>query len=267
MERYTNKSKIKNIKVQKDGKEIILHAEIIKNPEKSIPETKQLQFIKDMSLLSVNNWGDFGKDFIKKHVLASYLVLVLKKSEEKVVGLAAISKKNLCGKTVYYYELTIVDHDLESSNLTFVMNHILMKKLFIESISKGKFELEFILITPNMRVLGLLSHITDFIYPNPYLFDKKTKRIPKADNETWEMVKELIKQSDYPKRKVHREGCVLEDSYIDTPWLIYKPNRVPKHKDDIVNEFGENYLQYSKKSGKEFVVRVKYNLFKVLRGL
>jgi len=267
MKRYSGKSKIKKIKVQKNGKEKILYAEIIKNPEESISKEKQSQFIKDMGILSANNWGDFGDDFIKKHILASYLVLVLRKNNDKIVGLASISKKNLCAKTVYYYELTVVDHDLESLNLTFVMNHGLMKRLFIENILKGKTELEFILITPNMRVLGLLSHITDFIYPNPYLFDKKTKKIPKADDETWEMAKELIRQSDYPKRKIHREGCVLEDSYIDTPWLIYEPNKVPKHKDNIINEFGETYLQYSEKSGKEFVVRVKYSLFKILRGL
>jgi hypothetical protein len=81
------------------------------------------------------------------------------------------------------------------------------------------------------------------------------------------MSQNLIANSDNPNRKLLREGCVLEGSYKETPRLLYQPGSQPKYVDDIVNEFGEAYLHYSKAEDKELVVRIKFNLYSIIRAI
>jgi hypothetical protein len=264
---YAGNSRIKKIKVKRGRHKIEFFAEVLNSPL----ETLDMQTIKvatsEIRVLVKNNWGDFGQSFIRCHVLSSNYVVVLRNSKGELVGLASISKKNLSSRELYYFELTVVDKNYESLKLAYRLNYLLMNRIIVSDIFRGRFHWEFMLITPNMKVLGSLANIASFIYPDPYEYDPVKKRIPKADKETWAMTQALIKSSDHPERPLHREGNVLEDSYIDLPSLIYKPNEAPKYLDDIVNNFGEHYLGYSQRAGKELVVRVKFGIGSLLKSL
>jgi len=121
---------------------------------------------------------------------------------------------------------------------------------------------EFVFISPNVRTLGAIIRFCDFVYPNPYLADEKTKRIDSADEETWFTIKEFLEKSGEKYDYLLREGCVMKGFYDEKPHLIYK--EYPLHKKQELNDFAQKYI-YSKK-GQEVVTRAIVNFRKVLRG-
>lgn len=260
-----NKSRIKKIKIRNGRNTLFFTAEILYKPLESIAKGDLEKVVQEIRRLVADNWGDFGEDFVRSHVLESDFFVSLRNEDGALVGLATISKKIILEREIYYFELTVIDKKYESLRLSARLNYLLMSDIIFRDILRGKFRWEFMLITPNMKVLGSLAHLATFIYPDPYKFDLKTKKIPLADNETWEMTEFLIRHSDEPSRPISREGNVLSDSYRDLPDLIYKPGKAPIYRDRIVNEFGETYLEYSKASGKELVVRVKFGLGSLLK--
>ena len=78
MKRYTEKSKIKKIKIKNGGKEEVLFVEIIKEPSKKIPKEKKKLFIKEISHFVTENWGSLAEDYIHKGVASSYLCLLIR---------------------------------------------------------------------------------------------------------------------------------------------------------------------------------------------
>ncbi|MCD6270657.1 hypothetical protein J7J23_02695 [bacterium] len=259
MDRYIKNSKIKTMKIKKGNKTFRLKAEMLKDCS-SLDEKVKEKIKKDIKSLIKECWGDFGEKFIEKHIISADFLLILR-HKDKIVGTAAISRKSILNKNLYYLEFTAISPEIQSSRLMGKVNFALLRYIFFDNLIKNKkLTIEFMLISPNLRVLGSMAKITSFMYPNPFLFDKKKKKIPPPDEETWQMAKELIRQSDNPNRFLHKDGCVLEDSYKDTPWLIYKKDKIPWHKNETVNKFGETYIQYSKETGKEFVIRAKINL-------
>jgi len=266
MNNYRN-FRTRRLKIKRGQGKIVLFYEIINRPAKNLSAECLEQATLEARKLTEKNWGDFGNEFIKNHVFHAESVLLLRDKNNQLIGIASISTKNICSKKIYYFELTVVDKEYESLKLSFRMNYLLARKIIISNFLSGKLSLDFMLITPNMRMLGSLANIAGFIYPNPYEFSVDNERIPSADTETWEMAQELIKISDKPKRKINREGLVLEGSNIDKPWLIYEPGEAPKYREEIVNIFGEHYLGYSRKEDKEFVVRVNFTLSNIIRSL
>jgi len=264
MTRYTQKSKIKEIKIEQNGKKEVFFVEIIKEPNKALdPEFKE-KLIKDLHKLIDENWGDFGAEFLKIHLLPVYLMAIVTDNEGMVVGLASISKKMILKREIFYFEFTVIEKSLESKRLATIINSILIRKIIINLALRLRFRLEFFLLTPNMKVLGILSRLADFIYPDPYKYDLIKQQIDKADNETWIMANEIIKNSDNPNRKILRDGLVVVGSYDNTPWLKYNTRSAPKYRDEIVNKFGEKYLNYKEGSGNEFLVRLKVNFFRAI---
>lgn len=257
----------RKLKVKRGQEKTVLFYEIINKPSETLSAECLEQVTLEARKLTEINWGDFGNEFIKNHVFHAESVLLLRDKNNRLIGLASISTKNICSKKIYYFELTVVDKEYESLKLSFRMNYLLAKKIIISNFLSCRFSLDFMLITPNMKMLGSLANIAGFIYPNPYEFNVENNRIPSADTETWEMAQELIKNSDKPKRIIRREGLVLEGSNTDTPWLIYEPGEAPKYRDDVVNIFGEYYLGYSRKEDKEFIVRVNFTLINIIRSL
>ena len=102
----------------------------------------------------------------------------------------------------------------------------------------------------------------DFVYPNPYLVDKKTKSIAVADDETWLTIKEFLHASREKYNYLLREGCIMKGFYDEKPHLLYKEQ--PLHKKKELNDFAQKYL-YSK-PGQEVITRAIVNFRKVIRG-
>jgi len=257
MNKYFKNSKIKVIRVKEGRKILKFKAEIVKKNLLSSNESKVKKGIREFLKYC---WGDFGEDFIEKHIINTNWALFLRE-DDRLVGITAVSKKNILNKNIYYLEFTGLLPEIRSLGLMGRINSILFNHIFIDNLIKnGKLTVDIMFISPNPRVLGFLAKVAKFMYPNPLLFDTETKKIPPADEETWQIVEELIRQSDKPNRILHRDGCVLEGSYADMPWLIYKKDEVPWYRNKLVNDFCETYLDYQKEEGKEFIIRAEITL-------
>ncbi len=261
MKRYTGKSKIKRIKVKRDQKEETLFAEIIKEPSKNIPQKTQPEAIKEIRELATKGWGDFEKEYLEKSVLKVYLLCLLRDSKDNLIGIAPIKKLKIRGRKIYSFGLTVVDPIFRNFDLSKKMHFALGKEILIDNLKKARFKTEFVFITPNIRTLSTLSKISDFIYPNPYSIDPKTKKIKEADDETWKTIKGFLKVVGEKYRNLEREGCIMEGFYDEKPHLIYKEKLA--HKDQKLNEFAKEYLY--RKPGREIVARAIVNLKNLFR--
>lgn len=270
MKKYSRKSKVKKFKLKKHhlfaedlGSNIgYFRAEIIKNPIKNIPKDKQAQAIMEISELVNKGWGDFGAAYIKKNILNSYLLMLLRDKHHNLVGVAPVKKLKVRGRTIYSFGLTVVDPENRSFNLLKKMHVTLNRRLILKNFFKGKIRTEFVFITPNIRTITSMHRFCDFIYPDPHKVDHKTGKIEVADEETWNTVKEFLKVTEEKYDYLIREGCVIKGFYDDKPHLIYKDK--PTHPQEHVNIFADKYL-YST-PGQEIVVRGIVNFWKVLRN-
>jgi hypothetical protein len=231
-------------------------------------DTKYNFYVKKMDELIKKEWGEFPKNFIQKRLGNSKITLLCWK-DSQLVGFSTMSLKTICNKLVHYIEFSIIDRSYQNHSLFQKINFILIKDILLSNLFFNRsFSMELMYISPNIKTISTLAKHVSFIYPNPFLYNRHTKSLPLADDLTWKMVNELIKRSENPHRKIEREGCVLNDSYRDTPWLIWgltKQLEIPKHHSDLINEFAEKYLKYQERSGKEFVIRATITLSDFLR--
>jgi hypothetical protein len=203
------------------------------------------------------SWGDLGEALIA-HVVdkAKWILLVYK--EEKVVGVSAIHKMGILGRNVYDYELIAVVPELRGTGMMRRMNDTLFRRIFFDNlIHNKKIVVELLFTTANMQILGSLAKIAHFIYPDPFKYSQKSKKIPPPDDETWKMAEAFIRHDVPPGMKIVKDGCVVEGAYDETPWLIYDKAHAPLSMDRVVNEFAATYLQYHQGLGKKVVVRAK----------
>lgn len=209
-------------------------------------------------------WGGFPRDFLEKHIEQSDSRLIFAKEKGEYIGFCSMSKKCISGVTVHYMEFLVVKRAFQEkgagSHLSWMMfKHLLISNFFLLLIQP----LEIMFITPNIRVLARVARFASFIYPNPYSVEKDGSIRP-ADNVTWSMAQELIRNSDNPKRRLHREGLILEGSYVETPWLIYDMDNAPSVEDKRVMSFVKKYLGYHTGEDKELVVRARISLSSIL---
>jgi len=257
-----SKSTIGKIKVLKGSKGDFFTAEIIKNPNKIILAKAQEKLIQEIHYLTKKSWGDFDYDYLKKSVLESYLLCLLRNNRGCLIGVTPIKKIKVMGRIVYPFGLSVVDPDYRGMSLLTKMSVLLIKRLFVENIMRGKLGIEIIFITPNIRTMGDISRVADFIYPNPYEFDEKTQKIQAANDETWQTIREYLSITKEKYRKIEREGCVIEGFYDERPHLIVQDG---EHLDKKLRDFGKKYL-YSV-PGREIVVRAKIGLGALIRNV
>ncbi len=254
--------KIEKVKVGKNHGKKIFFAELIKNPHKNISNEKRTELLKEVQFLSKKGWGDFDNLYLKKGILKSFLLCLLRDENNSLVGMTAIKKNKIFNRDVYSIGLSVVDPDFRGLDLLTRMAVILIKRIFMESVFRGNFTIEVIFITPNIRTMGAIAREADFIYPNPYDFNEKKQSIDEADEETWKTVKEYLRVTKEEYRRLDREGCVMEGFYDTRPHLIVKEN---EHLDKKLNSFGRKYLYSS--PGKEIVVRAKIGLGALIRNV
>jgi len=229
--------------------------------------SKKLYDIRNYILQNIDqiideSWGKFSKDFIRKHIIFSKRLLILR-IKDRIVAIAAASDKKLAGKKVLYLEFTVVHPEFRGLNILSRLNALFIGEFFLKNlISTCNLSIEIMTITPSMRVLASLANVASFIYPNPFKANSEGRIIP-ADEQTYVMAKELIAISNDPNRHVKREGLVLIGSYRNTPWLIQE--KPLKYYDERVNLFCKKYIEYDKRSDKEFIVRAKITLISFVK--
>lgn len=212
-------------------------------------------------------WGEFPQNFIDEHILKNSRTLIFAMSGDDYVGFCALSNKNILNKKINYIEFLVVKKEYQNSGLGSKLTYLILRKDLLKSFFRiAPKPLDIMFITPNIRVLASTSKFCSFIYPNPYLADENGKILP-ADDKIFEMAKELIKKSDNPGRVISREGLVLEGSYYNTPWLIYKEENIPWHSDKKINKFAIKYLGYGTGADKEFIVVAKMTIFSLIKYL
>ncbi len=247
-----------------NGKPKKVYLEKYKNIKKN--EVVAFENLKNEVKSLLNNcWGIFPDDFIEKHILSADN-LIIARVENECVGLCAMSLYNLLNLKIHYIEFLLVNKSFQRSGLGLFLSFRMMRDEIVKnilSIFLGK-PLEVFFITPNIRVLSSTAKIASFIYPNPYLSDH-FGRIPMADDETWNIARELLKRSDNPNRELLREGLVLKSSYASMPWLIYNNDSAPWDKNEKINVFARNYLNYHKGEDREFMVRAHINLLSIIK--
>jgi hypothetical protein len=261
VKKYSQISQIKKIKVLRSTQHETYCAEIIQKPYENVSEHKHDELLREVHDLAKRGWGDFDYDYLEKNVLESYLLCLLRNDRGNLVGMAPIKRVKVLGRTIYSFGLSIVDPDFRGLSLLTRMSTVLVRRIFAENIIRGRGRIEFVFITPNIRTMGAIARAANFIYPNPYDFDEKTKTIPRADDETWETVKEYLKVTKEKYRKLDRNGCVMEGFYDNRPHLIVKGR---DHIDKKLHDFGEKYLYAT--PGREIVVRAKIDLMGVLKN-
>jgi len=212
-------------------------------------------------------WGEFPQNFIGDHILKNAHTLIMAMLGDEYIGFCALSHKNILNKNIRYIEFLVIKNKYQNSRLGSKLLYLILRKPLIKSFFNiPPSSLEIMFITPNIRVLAGMSKFCSFIYPNPYSVDANGK-IQSADDITFEMARELIRVSDNPKRIINREGLVLEGSYRNTPWLIYKDKNIPWHSNDKINKFAMRYLGYGSGADKEFIVRTKIAISSLIKYL
>lgn len=232
-------------------------------------ESRRLQEIKIYLLKNIDKiieqqWGKFSKDFIIHHILKAHRLKLVRKDDE-IVALAAGSSKVVNGRSILYLEFTVIHEKYTGYNLSTILNGEMVADEFIGGLFRRKLApLDIVTITRNLRVVGSLSKYASYIYPDPAQYEKQGALSP-AKDETWEIVNEILRTSWNPQRKLEREGCVLVGSYEDTPWLITR--KTQGHYRKAIRDMFEQYLLLSKRSDREFIVHVKYNLISLFKYL
>ena len=232
-------------------------------PSKLNSIQKQI-ILEEIYHLVKHSWGEFEKDFLEEHILKSERLMV-GWHDYKLIGFCAMRKKNILNKDVHYIEFTVVHKDFQNSELGTKLTYGVLRSLFLKNIFKIIFKpIEVMFITSNIRTISRAARFAHFIYPNPYLADSETGKIPLPDNKTWLMAKTLVKEES-PECILKREGLVLSGFYLNRPWFIYQISKIPWHYNKIINKFVDRYLGYNKKDGKEFVVRVQFGIISLLK--
>ena len=217
--------------------------------------------------LLLNSWGSFPANFVRMHILESEK-MILARIDKKCVALCNMNIRNVLGFKIHYIEFLLVSKEYQKRGIGTLLSFLIIKNEIIKNILYllvGK-SLEIFFITPNIRVLVHTAKLASFIYPNPYLSDSVGK-IPMADDVTWDLANELLKNSDNPSRRLEREGLVLKGSYTGTPWLIYNNDNAPWHTDGKINTFVRKYLGYHSGEDREFMVRARINIISLFRYL
>lgn len=218
--------------------------------------------------LTEKAWGKFPEKFLVEHVMEKSVWIVLAYDKERLIGYCAVSTRNIASRNVFYIEFTVIDPEYQGKRVGPKLTARALRRIILSSIIQLIYPgVEVMFLTPNVRALAKAVSNATFIYPNPYLADSKTGEIEPADNLTWEMAQELINKSDNPNRTIDREGLVLHDSYKETPWLVYKGDSIPWHRNDKVNIFAKRYLGYGNGEDREFIVRMRVDLWSVLKSV
>lgn len=244
-----NKTELKN--------ECVIPARLNENQKETLFE--------EIDELVSGSWGRFDREFLKNHILNTELITVARIGND-LIGFCAVSRKKILNKIIYYIEFTIVRKDFHGLELGPKLTFLALRNIFLKNFLKIIFShIEIMFITPNIRALAKTAKFADFVYPDPYEADHVDSRISPADDETWEMARELIKISDNPNRRLDREGLVLHGSYASMPWLIYENDKIPWHHKDSINLFAKRYIGYGRKEDKEFVVRARIGVKALLK--
>lgn len=256
MDRYHDQSRTRTITLRKGEKVFRFEAEILKDcPLLDEHVRKRVQ--NDIAALLRQSWGDCGSQLIE-HIVNNAKWLLVLRLKDKVAGVSVVHKKRIVQKTVYDIELTALLPEIRALRLMERINALLFPSIFLDNlVSNRRLTVEMMFTTPNPKVLGCAARIASFIYPDPFLFNKEKKKLPPPDEETWQMAQEFISQELPENMRLHKDGCVVDGSYTDRPWLIYKEDEVPWHWDERVNDFCDAYLRYEEELGRKFVVRTK----------
>jgi RimJ/RimL family protein N-acetyltransferase len=211
----------------------------ISNPYESNKDIKE-KLCADLNELTKKSWGDFGQDFINDHVLKSkFLVFAIRGGA--TIGYASLSEKVIQNNKFYYFEFLVVDPDYQNIGLSKKIITILLKKIFLKQLLSGKINFNLITITPNPKIVGMIYRRSSWMYPNPKDFDGTAMKLP--DSKTWAIASNILANSYNPNRILEKEALVLNGSYDSTPWLIYRPNKVPQDIDDRINILCKHYLK------------------------
>jgi len=262
VKQYSKNSKVRKVNILRSSKREFFCAEIIKEPNGTVPKKQHDALLKEVHDLAKKGWGEFDNEYLEKSVLESYLLCLLRDSKGILIGMAPLKRLRIFNRTVYSFGLSVVHPDYRGFSLLTKMSAILVRQIFIENFFRGKIGLELVFITPNIRTMGAIARIASFIYPNPYEYDLTTQMIPPADEETWKTVNEFLRITDEKYRKLDRNGCVMEGFYDDKKHLIVKNGG---HIDKKLNAFGKKYL-YSV-PGSELVVRAKIDLLGLIKNV
>lgn len=222
------------------------------------PNVSKKDLFRQLNLILTHAWGDFPTAFVKDHVLHSEQLMIafLKKNDEPV-GFCSMRKRRIAGMTVHYIEFLVVVYAYQTQGIGLKLSRSMIMRVLFRNIPALFFGgVHLVFVTPNLRVLARSMEVADTIYPDPRLADADG-RIPEADDTVWNIAQEVLRTSQAPNRILHREGLVLEGSYVDTPWLVYSNNDIPWHYDPKLNDFARRYLGYGKREDKEWIVYMR----------
>lgn len=260
MRRYTENSKIKPIKIVRSTSSESFFAEIIHDPWVNIPKNKRKEALTEIGKLVERGWGKFPTKYLENSILHTQRLLLLRNDKKKLIGVAPIKKVKIDGHFVYSFGLTVVDPDYQGLGFMKRMHSMLVKGIFIENLLRLRTKVEFVFITPNIRTIGSIAKVADFVYPNPYTIDEKTGKVEYADDKTWDTIKRYLRATGETYRKLDRNGCVMVGFYDDKPNLVVLENEnIP---DKMLKIFAKHYL----KPGNEVVTRATISLGGVLRN-
>jgi hypothetical protein len=255
MKRYSDKSKVKKIRVQKDGKNRVLFAEIIKEHSKTEFAPK---IEREVNEFVIKNWGDFGETYLKHSIHSATYLCIVKGQQGRIVGIAPIRKTSVHNREIYFWGLTIIDKRYRACKLMNKMFKVLIGYIFLENIKRAKTRIDIVFITHTLKPLRAIRKVSAFLYPDPYSI--KNGRVEEADKETWSIVNKILEVNHEKYTKLDREGCVMSGFYEENPHLLIK-DEYYSH-DTKLNEFAKKYLP---NPGQEIVVRAAISLTSIAK--
>lgn len=212
-----------------------------------------------------DNWKDFGDAFLDHSLLDSKWILLVRK-DDRLIGVATVHKIRLEGKVFYNFKTDGVAPQYQSLGLLGRMSQLLFAYAYRDNlVHQRSFEIEMIFSTPNLRILGFFSKNSTHIYPNPYLYDTEKQSIELPDERTWKYIQAYNKVDFPPNLPLSKEACVVEDNISEWPYICYETSGIPYYKEQIVNDFGDHYLQYKAGKRRLFLVYAHITLVDVIR--
>lgn len=224
----------------------------LNNLDKKRVAKNALEILKD-------SWGDWGLDYVESHIINSdFLTLASYKGE--IVAFASCKKIKYQKEIIYYLEFTAIKKAHQGKGLSVKLNKMIMNEILLENLKRFKFCFQVITISPNPRVLGMISRSAKYTFPSPMEGEN-------APIDIWDKVQFVIKKLNDPYNSLSREGCVVQGFYDDKPNLIYDPKKVPQDSDNQINRFANRLLKYDEKRGCEFVIYAKYCLSSFIKNV
>ena len=206
------------------------------------------QLINDIRMITKKAWAD-PRDLAEKWFKVSN-ILVLAYDQNSICGFALGSYVD---DEVLFLPATMTTSIAQFRGLAVFLNNAIIKSFFLHIISSGKRDsskanepIYVVFWTPSPLMYSIVAKHME-LFPSP------TRSVP-TDKEREAVAKAIKKYSCFMPVNFDDKRFVDIGCDLNYPELVYDRDKIPWARDKKINDFFENNLELTKKTGNNFVV-------------